>query len=583
MPALTKRKMLTPSDGMPGREGLVGSSHSSHGPSHPSHSAGACRRCLPVNVKVVLAFLGALTARRTLRLRCTLPAIVDAGAGSPSTLVVAVPNKFAGFNEVYRNYTGGGGYYVANNIFNRLVIVDVYGDGTIRPDLADRWEVLDGGRTYRFHLREAHWHDGKPLCADDVRETYLTAIREGYRAAASLTDVQDIIVRGDRTVDIRLHEPNAGFLAQLGIFVWTHILPAHIYAGTDWTTNPANDQPVGTGPYRFTEWQDNTVRLAANPSYHNGRPRVDAIEFRVVPDVHDALDLLKRGEVDFCTQDVPCEQLAQVAQIDGVEINRIRGNALGHVTFNFNREPWSDRLVRLAVAKLVDRDALANMVCQRASPAPFAYLEHVGWAFNSDARYPNHDSAGAVALLNEAGLQPDAHGVRLRGRLVCRDLSEYWQTTTRYLATVLQAVGIHVAVDILDPIAWNQQVATDRDFDLLVDGLGIGPDPVLFEEVLATSSVLNVGGYENSELDSLFKRGKAEGDRRRRAAHYQKAQSLIAHDLPRIHLLLHGHHHAYRDRWKGWSWDIPVQGSLPAWSLEQVGPAAGAEGQQGPS
>src|SRR5688572_33232788 len=92
-------------------------------------------------------------------------------------LVVAIPYEPHGFNEVYRNYTGGGGYFVANNVFNRLVVVDIFKDGTIRPDLAERWEVLDGGATYRFHLRRARWHDGRPVRPEDVRETYLTALR----------------------------------------------------------------------------------------------------------------------------------------------------------------------------------------------------------------------------------------------------------------------------------------------------------------------------------------------------------------------------------------------------------------------
>lgn len=495
-------------------------------------------------------------------------------AKSRDTLVVTVPYEPAGFNEVYRNYTGGGGYFVANNIFNRLVIIDVYKDGAIRPDLAERWEVLDGGRTYRFFLRDARWHDGKPLRAEDVRETYLTAIKHGYRAAASLTDVDDIVVVDDRTVDIMLKEPNAGFLAQLSIFVWTHILPAHLYAGTDWSVNPANEKPVGTGPYRFAEWRrGDAVRVVANPDYHNGRPKLEAIEFRVVPELADALELLKRGEVDFCTKDVPCNQLTEFGEGGAARVNRIRGNALGHLSFNFNREAWRDHRVRLAIAKLVDRDALANAVCSRATPAPYAYMEHVEWAFNPDARYPSYDLAGANQLLDEAGLRRDHEGIRLHGRMVCRDLSGYWTTAAQVLAAEMQAVGIIMSLDVLDPTAWKQQVSDNRDFDLVVDGLGIGPDPVLFEEVLRSDSVLNVGSYRNADLDELFRLGKSAQAREERGEAYKAAQAIIAADLPRIHLLLHGHHLGYQDRWRGWSWEEPVQGSLPAWSLERVGPA----------
>src|SRR5688572_10532627 len=338
-------------------------------------------------------------------------------------LVVAIPYEPHGFNEVYRNYTGGGGYFVANNVFNRLVVVDVFGDGAIRPDLAERWEVLEGGATYRFHLRKARWHDGRPLCAEDVRETYLTAIRQGYRAAASLGDIRDVVVRDERTVDIQLHRPNSGFLAQLSIFVWTHILPAHLYAGTDWTTNPANERPVGTGPYRFVEWRRGEgVRLEANPDYHLGPPKLEQIEFKVVPDLDDALEQLKRGEVDFCTQDVPCERSAELVATPGVALGTGSGNALNHVTFNCTRAPWSDRRVREAVARLIDREALARAICSRARPAPYAYLEHIAWAFEPAARFPAYDPAAAADLLDQAGLRAGPDGVRLRSKIFCREL-----------------------------------------------------------------------------------------------------------------------------------------------------------------
>lgn len=497
-------------------------------------------------------------------------------AVAPSTtrvLSVAIASEPHGFNEVYRNYTGGGGYFVANNIFNRLVNIDIHGTGTIHPDLAERWEVLDGGQTYRFHLREALWHDGRPLVAEDVQETYLTAIREGYRAAASLGDVDDVVVRAPRVVDIMLTRPNSGFLAQLAIFVWTHILPAHVYANTDWATNPGNDSPIGTGPYRFREWRRNShVRVDANPRYHNGSPAVDAIDFRVLADVAEAIDMLKSGDIDFCTQDIPCNRFAELSAVDGVSLTKSRGNALGHITFNIARRPWGDVRARRALAMLIDREAIAADVCSRAVPAPYAYLEHVDWAFNPNAMFPSYDQGRAERLLDEIGLTPDGDGIRLRGTLVCRDLFPYWHAASLSLARTLKAVGIEMVVESLDAETWSTRVQDARDFDLLVDGLGIGPDPVLFEEVLRSDSVLNVGSYRNIELDELFRRGKAAQSRQERADAYRAAQTLIASDLPRVHLLRHGHHLGFRDRWRGWSWDPEVGGKLPAWSLESVRP-----------
>jgi peptide/nickel transport system substrate-binding protein len=488
-----------------------------------------------------------------------------------------VPYEPHGFNEVYRNYTGGGGYFVANNVFNRLVVIDVFGDGAIRPDLAERWEVLEGGATYRFHLRDARWHDGRPLCAEDVRETYLTAIRERYRAAASLGDVRDVVVRGERTVDIELHRPNSGFLAQLSIFVWTHILPAHIYAGTDWTTNAANDRPVGTGPYRFVEWRRGEgVRIEANPDYHNGRPAIDEVEYRVVPDLADALEMLKRGKIDFATQDVPCERYDEMAAAAGVGIARGSGNAVNHITFNCTRSPWSDRRVREAVARMADREALASSICSVAQPFEHAYLEHVQWAFDPEARFPSYDPAAAAALLDAAGFGAGADGVRLRTRLAARKLFPFHVRMASELVTSLRKVGIAVELETLDAVAWQQRVQTDRDFDLLVDGLGIGPDPVLFEEVLLSDAVLNVSGFKSAALDDAFRRGKAAPDRHARAAAYKEAQRIVAREMPRVHIIRHVNHLAYRTRWAGWSWEPPVRGTLPFWSLERIRRSASA-------
>jgi ABC-type transport system substrate-binding protein len=493
-----------------------------------------------------------------------------------TALTVAVPYEPRGFNEVYRNYTGGGGYFVANQVFSRLVVLDVFGEGAVTPDLAERWEVLEDGMTYRFHLRSTTWHDGKPLRAADVVETYMTAIRHGYRAAASLGDVDTVIARSDRIVDIGLKRPNSGFLAQLSIFVWTHILPAHLYAGTDWATNAANEQPVGTGAFRFVEWERGKgVRVAANPTYWRGRPSLDAAYFRVVPDIDDALAMLRRGDVDFVTQDVPCERYEELAQEPGVGLASGSGSAVNHVTFNFTRDPWKDRRVREAVALAIDRDRLAKAVCQRAEAAQYAYLKRIAWVYDPSKRFPSYAPDRAASLLDAAGHVRGADGVRIRGRLVCRGLFPFHVRLARELGTQLREAGIDLDVVPLDAAQWREQVMETRDFDLLVDGLAIGPDPVFLEEWLASDSPLNAGAYRNAALDEQFEKGKSTHVREERAAAYREAQRIIVEDLPRIHLIYHVNHHGYRTRWAGWSWTPGVRGRIPFWSLERISRNAG--------
>ena len=124
----------------------------------------------------------------------------------------------------------------------------------------------------------------------------------------------------------------------------------------------------------------------------------------MVPDVADAINMLKRGEVDFCTQDIPCDRYDELVSHPGIRLTGARGNALGNLTFNFARAPWSDIRVRRAIAMMIDREAMASEVCSQARPAPYAYLEHVDWAFNPTARYDDYDPRTAESLLDEAGL-----------------------------------------------------------------------------------------------------------------------------------------------------------------------------------
>lgn len=496
----------------------------------------------------------------------------------PGVLVVAMPYDAEHFNEAYRNYTGGGGYYVANNIFSRLVVLDVFGDAAIAPDLAERWEIRDTGTTYRFHLRrDVRWHDGAPFTATDVTYTYATAIEHGYQAAAWLGDVLDIATRDAHTVDIRLREANAGFLAKLGIFVATHIVPEHLYAGTDWATNPVNRSPVGTGPFRFVEWRrGELVRVAANADHYRGRPAVGEIEFRVIPKIDDALDGVLRGEIDYAMQYAPCERLAELTSAPGVAVAESSGNAIGHLSFNLDRMPWRERGVREAIARAIDSRPIAA-ACASATVERHAYLPRVGWAFSAAAEFPAFDPARAAELLDAAGFHPDASGVRLRARLFARDLFRFYADACAEIARQLARVGVELQVERLGTLEWKARVQEGRDFDLVFDGGDIGPDPSFLEPILGSGGRLNLTGYREHALDAALRRGRATDDRSSRAAAYREAQALLVRDLPRLHLVLHGSHLAHRTEWTGWSWTEGIRGTLPFWSLERVRAVRGQE------
>lgn len=229
-----------------------------------------------------------------------------------------VPAPAVEFNEVYRNFVGSAGYFVANNIYSRLVVFDT-GSPAAYPDLAEHWEMAPDARTLRFQLnRHARWHDGEPVTAEDVAYTHLTALAHGYHAASFLHDVQDIEVLGPHELRYVLRRPNAGFLAQLGNLVFAHILPKHLYEGTDWATNPYNQQPVGSGPFRFVEHvPGERVVLEAWDGYWGPRPQIDRVILDIEPDLDEAVRKVADGRAHYMVQDVltfPRLHLAEGAQ-----------------------------------------------------------------------------------------------------------------------------------------------------------------------------------------------------------------------------------------------------------------------------
>lgn len=482
-------------------------------------------------------------------------------------LHVAIPFDAQAFNEVYRNYTGAGGYFAANNIYSRLVVLDVFESGEIHPDLADSWDILDGGQTYVFHLnKDAHWHDGTPVTADDVAYTYTEVLKHGYHGLSWLQDIESMRVIDANTVEARLKSPNAAFLAQLGAFVFTHILPKHLYDGTDWATNPYNLNPVGSGPFKFAEWiPGERIELVANESYWREGPYLERITYHVMPDKEAGFAAIESGDVHFFVQDVPCKEVDDFKQKPGVDVMFHPGNAIAFVAFNWQRPAFKDHRVREAIARAIDRGPIAEGVCPLASTPEHYYLERVDWAFNADAKAPAFDIARANELLDEAGYLPDADGVRMRIGLAHRSLYSHYGVAGHIMAQQLKEIGIEATVESVDPVGWKERFQDSDDFDLLLDSGDIGPDPQLMSSFLASDGPRNSMRYHNDAVDRAFREGRATVEREERGKHYRALQAALAEDIARVPFMQHGEHLPYRTEMTGWSWSDGVRGTVPFW------------------
>ena len=187
---------------------------------------------------------------------------------------------------------------VSTKILEGLLTYDY--DMNPKPGLAETWKVSADGRSITFNLRNGvKWHDGKDFTAADVQFSMMKVWKELHpRGRSTFAKVTAVETPSPYVVVIRLSEPSPPIMSALGGYEG-QILPKHLYDGTDIAQNPWNSKPVGTGPFVFKEWQKgNFIQLERNPAYWDkGKPYLDRIVFRIIPDASARAAAFETGEV----------------------------------------------------------------------------------------------------------------------------------------------------------------------------------------------------------------------------------------------------------------------------------------------
>ncbi len=492
-----------------------------------------------------------------------LPSFVDTGCATqrgdrdPATLVAAISSDPGQLNSAIT--TNGSVHTAAGLLYDGLVALDDSLQPT--PALAERWEVEDGGRQYRFHLRQGvRWHDGTLFRAADVKFTfdqllmkYHARTRASLGAALSSVDAPD-----DSTVLFTFRRPYASLLRQLDVSE-APILPEHVYAGSDPLRNAANVAPVGTGPFRFVSYTPhNEIRYAANPAYFRGPPSLGTVVLRVIPDNETQVAALEAGEVDWLFA-VPGAARARLGADQRVRLTHSSqgsggSNCISTLGFNLDRPVFRDLRVRKAIAHAVNRPQFVERVLfgeGRVADAPISSA--IVFAHAGDLPIAAFDTAEASRLLDAAGWRRragevrSAHGVPgvpdgrtftigfkgMPGQMVYGDL----------LRAQLRSVGIDVRLEPLEPAVFGTAVFTARDFDTAIGAYCNGPDPEIgVRRMYVTSSIApvpfsNMAGYRNPTMDALFDSASAALDLNERRRLYHRIQEIAVRDQPYVWLV----------------------------------------------
>jgi peptide/nickel transport system substrate-binding protein len=436
---------------------------------------------------------------------------------------------------------------VGKTMFNNLVRFSFDDGSTVVADLAHSWEVDADSRVWTFFLRDdVTWHDGAPFTAADVIFTVET-IRSpdvASRWSAAFVTLDTIEALDDHTFRFTFVEPFAPLLSTLAYNL--AIVPEHILADLD-LSMPSGPtafvtNPIGTGPFRFVEQVSGShFNLEANPDYHEGRPAIDRVEFKVMPDVNTQVAQLLTGELDI-TWTVEPIHFDRLSRSTAIEIRDVQVPRFDWIPLNLSNPLFQDKRVRQAMSHALNRQQMVDVILGGyGTLADGPIPPSIAWVPRDGVPQFDYDTERALELLADAGWTRGSDGLLRNAAgetFTFAMLADRGNPTRDQVYLVAQDAWRSIGMDItIETTEWNTVLARYRagDYDARVGWWVIKPDPDLYD-YFHTNGALNQILYSNPMADDLLERGRAVSDLDERAAIYNQLQILLADEQPSVFL-----------------------------------------------
>ncbi|GAA2380339.1 ABC transporter substrate-binding protein [Streptomyces coeruleofuscus] len=436
------------------------------------------------------------TPKRGGRLRAAF-----AGGGAGETLDPHLANLFA---DVAR----------AKALYDKLA--DYGADLSAQPRLATKWESNKTLDRWQVTLREATFHDGRPVTAKDVLYSYrrIADPKQAFRAKASLEpiDLDASRATGERAIEFVLKRPTAEFPNILAAF-GAYIVPGNA-TGTDF-----DKKPIGSGPFRFVSFAPGrSAVFRRNEDYWDGTPHLDELEFVVANEESARVNALLAGQVEYAHELNPTTARAHEGR-GRIEIVRLRNSAMQAFCMKTDRPPFDDKRVREAFYLIADRKELVDGALSGAGEVGND-LFGKGYEYYADGLpQREQDLDRARRLLKQAGAEKLK--VTLDTSAVAAGFTE--------AASIFrdQAAKAGVTIDV-------KMGSKDSYWSDILDGgtlccyrSGAMPIEAHISQRLLTDSTTNATKWQHKDFDALYQQAQSTRDKTGRAAVYERMQRRL--------------------------------------------------------
>jgi dipeptide transport system substrate-binding protein len=385
------------------------------------------------------------------------------GAAAAQTLVYCSEGSPEGFDPA--PYTSGTTFDASSRpLYNRLVQFErgtsEVGEGL---GLAESWEVSEDGTQYTFRLKPGvkfhttdYFTPTRDLNADDVIfsferqrdpnnpwHEYTSGITWEYFNSMSMPDLVESIEKvDDLTVRFNLTRPEAPFIANMAMDFASILSKEYadqlMEAGTP---ELLNQQPIGTGPFKFQAYQaDAAIRYLANEDYWGEGPNIEALVFAITTDPAVRVQKLMANECQVMPYPNPAD-VEMLKSADGINVMEQQGLNVGYLAYNTQQEPFDDVRVRKALNMAINKQAILDAVFQGAGQAAKNPIPPTMWSYNDAVEDDAYDPEAAKAMLAEAGVE------NLSMKIWAMPVSRPYNPNARRMAELIQQDFAQIGVN----------------------------------------------------------------------------------------------------------------------------------------
>jgi len=437
--------------------------------------------------------------------------------------------------------------YMSHAIHAKLV---KYGEGAeLVPDLAERWEVLEAGHVYRFHLRHGvRFHNGRLLVAKDVHDTFVRLLAPEFKSSGQwimrkvrgamdviegrAKTVAGIVVRDDHTVDIELEEPLAFFLSLLTMHE-AAIVPSEEAHDLERFRTKA----IGAGAFKVEEAvEGQRVVLVRNRDYYiPGEPHLDRLEFRLdLPGFDNMLEAFLRGEIDV-SHGVPLRNVNELRKDPRYAPYMLQTVQLHTSYFGWDctRPPFDRVEVRQAVNYAINKPRINDEVFGGLSIVAESLLPPGLLGHDPNLRGFTYDPDRARTLMRQAGY---SSGFTMEYRSWPSDVFRKQGIVERILED-LAAIGIRVNVTEHPPEEARAPLQNPGHGNVFCGNWYADfPDSDNFFYVFFHSDSSSLRGfhYHTPTMDRQIEEARRTNDTEKRANIYRELDQMVLREAPMV-------------------------------------------------